>query len=74
MQSSVESITGKKGSYYDKASDNVIIKEESSAKVFTAGGALVKSSENSSSSNMKNLPSGAYIIKIATGETLKVVK
>ena len=74
VNSSVEALTSKTTSYYDKNSDTVILKEETSAKVFTAGGSIVKSVQNTASLRLKELATGAYVIKIATGKTIKVIK
>ncbi|MGN1245784.1 MAG: hypothetical protein ACI4UN_04045 [Muribaculaceae bacterium] len=71
--SGVEGIATARKARYDRTIDAVVLAEAADAKVYTAGGALVKAVSATDYIDMSNLPAGAYIVK-AAGATVKVVK
>lgn len=71
--SGVEDIAAARKARYDRSIDAVVLAEAAYAKVFTAGGALVKVLNDTNYIDMSRLAPGAYIVKTPDA-TIKVVK
>lgn len=71
--SGVEDIAAARKAHYDHSIDAVVLAEAADAKVFTAGGALVKVLNDTNYIDMSRLAPGAYIVK-TDDATIKVVK
>lgn len=71
--SGVEDIAAARKARYDRSIDAVVLAEAADAKVFTAGGALVKVLNDTNYIDMSRLAPGAYIVKTPDA-TIKVVK
>lgn len=71
--SGVEDIAAARKARYDRSIDAVVLAETADAKVFTAGGALVKVLNDTNYIDMSRLAPGAYIVK-TDDATIKVVK
>ena len=71
--SGVEDIAAARKARYDRSIDAVVLAEAADAKVFTAGGSLVKVLNDTNYIDMSRLAHGAYIVK-TDNATIKVVK
>lgn len=71
--SGVDDIVAARKARYDRSIDAVVLAEAADAKVFTAGGALVKVLNDTNYIDMSRLAPGAYIVK-TDDATIKVVK